>query len=52
MMERLDPDDRRLLLDDVRYRRPALEAQQRMMLARLEELLAGMAASGTRHPAG
>ena len=44
-MERLDPDDMRLLLDDVPYRRTALEAQQRMMLARLEELLAGMAAS-------
>ena len=42
--------DLRLLLDDVRSRLTAVEAQPRLLRARLEELLASMAVIETRRP--
>ena len=44
----LASDDLRLLLDDVRSRLTVIEAQQRLMRAQLEELLASMAVIETR----
>jgi hypothetical protein len=46
----LASDDLRLLLDDVRSRLTVIEAQQRLMRAQLEELLASMAVIETRGP--
>ena len=46
----LASDDLRLLLDDVRFRLTVIEAQQRIIRARLEELLASMAVIETRRP--
>ena len=46
----LTSDDVRFLLDDVCSRLTAVEAQQRIIRARLEELLASMAVIETRRP--